>query len=481
MPGADSSVDSGGRDGGPAGALCDAPRAVTLTMGDQTLTGDTTGASTDFTLADGCGSPDATAPTEVFALTLPGTGLKGVTFNLGNDATTWDTLVEIRPDGCAAATNTSCFDDILAFLGIVQSAGSFTAEGGSTVYLVLTGFPGSMDGESGAYELELSVSDATAPTFTSGNAYRVGTERYDLVLQGTDPEGDAAYARVSFLDATDAPIGVDTDEDPSTPDETVFELNFDRVSGRPDFEALLRIDDTLLFAGTAAATKVDVTILDEFSLESASMQLTIVDVTEAGLGGTCGATIICADGFDCVGTVCAIPAAVATACSAATAVTVTPGASTTSQTVSGSLDAGDSLMFAMCGDTSGAENLYTVVVPGTGTFDLIASTDNATTGDADTVVHIRSTCGDPGTEVACNDDGGDAYRSIAVVEAAAAGTYTIAVEIYGGAEMATPYDLVVSLRPVLAAGMACDPTEEMNRCSTDTCPMTGTAVCPPAP
>src|SRR5690606_16994656 len=97
--------------------------------------------------------------------------------------------------------------------------------------------------------------------------------------------------------------------------------------------------------------------------------------------------------------------------------------------------------------------------------DIVIETAGTTTGTTDTVLYAMTACGDPSTEVACNDDagedGGDSRLEILDSEAV---TYTIAVEVFAGVEAATMIDVVGRLRPVLATGAACDPAGEMNRC-----------------
>lgn len=479
-PGMDSGpmeVDSGpGDDAGTGGeASCAMPRELTLEMGEQTLTGDTSGLGSDETLSEGCGSEPA--PQEVLELTIPGTGQKGVLFNLVNDATAFDTVVEVRTGACDSTDGAMCFDD--AFPGlIVQSAGRFVVEGGSTVYLIVTGFDAAA---AGPWEMAVEVADAQPPTISGGDARRVETTRYDFQIMGGDPDGDAIGILVEFLADDGTVIGVDRDEDPATPDQTEFFAGFvDDLEGETTFDATARLEDEALVTATASATQVRARVVDRFELESDTTDLAITDVTESGRGETCGATAVCADGYDCIGGTCQIPTETVTACTGATMIPITPGASTVTETRTGSVEPGPSYLRATCGDTSGPEVLYRVAVPATGTYDLIASTDNAATGAADTVVHVQSDCGDPASEVACDDDGGEEFRSVAVVEAAPTGTYTIAVEIYGGPEAATPFELDVSLRPVLEAGAACDPAGEMNRCATGDCPSSGDAVCPPA-
>ncbi len=461
-------------DGGTAG--CGA-RVVALTMGDQTITGDTSGMSSGLAVCNGGASPE-----EVIAVTLPGTGLEAVSFTLVTDGTPadFDTVVEVRTT-CDSTVGLHCFDE--AGPDESRSNGKFSGEGGSTVYLVVTGYSGS---DSGAWSMDVNVTEATPPTLTGGTVYRVGGEspRYDFLVDGGDAGGDAAGIRVTLLDASGAEIGFDFDEDPSTPDTTELTTGFRAsVSGQttftaalaritPDYDYFLDVVDA-----SSAATQARVTVHDRYYAPSASMVLDIHDVTETARGGACSADVICTDGYACVSDVCGIPAATTTACAAATELTL---AADTPATTTGTLSPGVGHAIGTCANTFGPENLYTVTVPA-GAFDLIASTDNAASGDADTVVYIDTECGAPDSEVTCSDDANDVnYLSTAVVEDVDAGTYTIAVEIYGGPDEATSYQLDVRLRPVLDAGAACDPNEIDDRCSTASCPTTGEAVCPPA-
>jgi hypothetical protein len=193
-------------------------------------------------------------------------------------------------------------------------------------------------------------------------------------------------------------------------------------------------------------------------------------LNEVGLGATCDDTNVCATGLMCTSAVCTAPAEVTTACAGATAIAVTPPTTTTTTgSATGSLAAGTGVLMGSCGPTEGSEALYTVTVPA-GSFDLIARTDLDGTMDTDTIVYVRSTCADPLTEVACNDDvGGGVLGSRAEVTDASPGTYTIAVEPYGEGAADQPFELEVGLRPILAAGTACDPAGEMNRCAGMPC------------
>ncbi len=61
----------------------------------------------------------------------------------------------------------------------------------------------------------------------------------------------------------------------------------------------------------------------------------------------------------------------------------------------------------------------------------------------------------------------------------AAGAYTVFVVKAGHpSETPIPYEVEVSLRPVLGTGAACDPAEVTNRCGAGACPTDGAAECP---
>jgi hypothetical protein len=476
IPGTDGGPRPDGG-GGPGEDACEAPGAVALTVGAQQITGDTTGGGTTLDLGEGCGSAEGVGPQQAFALTLPAGGTFGVELSMVNEGTAMDldTLVQLRRGGCESLDDAQCFDD--TGFGEVRSSGTFTAEGGSTVHLIVSGY----DAESaGPFVMDVTVSAVSPPVLGAVSAQRVDGMRFDIAVSGTDPEGDAAGIAVTFLDDAGAAIGVDTDEDPETPAVTDFQFGFTTdLEGMTTFDAVSRVEGIDDFPALVTAASVRVALIDEFDARSAEMTAEIADVMESGRGEPCGTDRICADAFECTAEVCAIPAATTTACGAATAITITTGAATVTERVTGSIPAGDGLLLGSCGDTSGAEVLYTVTVPA-GDWDLIATTANETTGAADTVVHLQSMCGDPGTEVGCNDDAtpGEVVASNTVVTNIEAGTYTLAVEHYGPADAAVPFALDVSLRPVLAAGAACDPAGVMNRCVAAACPASGTAVCP---
>jgi hypothetical protein len=205
-----------------------------------------------------------------------------------------------------------------------------------------------------------------------------------------------------------------------------------------------------------------------------------------GFGETCDATHLCDAETTCVSGVCGATTAVDAACTGATALAVLPDGAPVS--VTGTIPAGGAGLFriASCvpnAATAAAERVYSATVPADTTADLLVTTDVAgTPGETDTILYVRAACPDASSELGCHDDvntGGMNYQSTVEARDLAAGTYFVFVETYNGS--GGNYELQARLRPVLAAGVACDPTGMANRCATGTCPAGTDSVCPAAP
>ncbi len=530
------------------GDVCDSAEAITLTVGEQAISGDLTGAPRDLTLGEECGG-NFDSGAQLLALTLPAGDEFGVRFSLESETTgDLDTVVQIRTNAdCEDIAEAQCFDDIAQ--DNFASGGGFVAEGGSTIYMVVTGFSFIQDGEreptiaEGPWAGTIEVFEPNAPVLTE-----VGAGTFDdgdvlnIAVNGSDADGDATGLTFSFLDAADEVVAL-TFEDGSMQDEFTFGFNAPGQDGNTELEnAAMTISGLGGFTDQLeSVTQLRVAITDSLGLTSETMVTAYGAGTEveldgdcsglgdlcapgtlcraetnlcfdpvvaegedcspedvscetglecreatglcfnpiAGFGEDCSAEdVMCADGFTCTDDVCAVSAEVATACEAASAegaVTVA-AAVTFDAVVPATGEEEEGLFTGTCGSTAGLETLHTVTVPA-GEFDLLAATATDDE-DADSVVYIQNPCG--AETVACNDDFGGELTSRAVVENAAAGTYTIVVEAFGGAEAATTFATTVSLRPVVAAGAACDPEEVMNRCATSACPEEGAAVCPAA-
>src|SRR5262249_47761595 len=155
------------------------------------------------------------------------------------------------------------------------------------------------------------------------------------------------------------------------------------------------------------------------------------------------------------GNTCIVGTAEMTACSGATVVTA--GAAMSDMVAATAPDLFEGSCFYA--PTAGGEKVYKVVVPaltaGQTGYDIIASTGDTTTYDGatmlDTYVYIRTNCGNPATEVACNDDidaAGNDYRSTATAQNQAAGNHFIFVDTSSKGSGAN-YTFKVTLRPVL--------------------------------
>lgn len=487
---ADDTGTMTGRDSGPATTLgtCAMPRMVTLAMGmPTTVTGSTVGGP-DGTLDLGeCGvNPMSTdrPPQEVLAIQVPGSGDVGITFDLtGATAMDFDTVVQLRTACETTPTDpaTTCFDDVS--MAETRSAGSFMATGGSTVYLVLTGFPGAMS-DRGAYSMVIEARPNAAPTLTGATARRVADDRLEIFATGMDADMNAVGVGVQFLGADGMPLPADPAGAPM--DVGPYYLGFDVEPTTAAFT-----DQLVTGPGSAdvdvvgTAVSLRIFAFDEFGARSATRDAMIGMVSEVGFGEMCDATRLCRAPNVCEAGVCAPSAATRALCSGATAVSLTAptGSMPTSAMQTVMLAAGEGIVSAgMCEQSAASESVLAVTVPA-GAFDLVASTNLAANPlDTDTVVYVRSTCENETTELVCDDDylgapDGD-YRSVAIVENAPAGTHFVFVDGYAPFDAATTVQLELQLRPVLATGAACDPAGLMNRCAMGACPAMGAAVCP---
>jgi hypothetical protein len=392
------------------------------------------------------------------------------------------------------AADAACNDDETP-MAELRSEVSTTAPGGSTRTVVVSGYDAD---NAGPWSLDIEVIDGLeAPTLTGATALMVATtttaRQLRLDVMGGDANGDASGAIFEFLDGAGTVIGVNADGDTATPDQTEFGYYFaDSVEGMTTFTGTIGPIDAFGmdvplsdFPAVVAAAQLRIRLFDEFGLESATMTFPISAVTQVGRGDTCDATHVCPLVLECgTGGTCDIPAAVATACGMATAVTLTAptGGMSTLMTVDGTIATGDGVLLAPCqGATPGREVLYDVAVPA-GMFDLEVTTAGTRTGMADTVVYAMRTCGDTSADpiTFCHDDIDfpDDPSSIVTIENAT-GTYTVAVELYLEAPITAdvPVGTTFRLRPVLATGATCDPAGVENRCAGGACSAT-TMMCP---
>lgn len=473
--------------GGGLGS-CAAPRRVTLTLDEVTsVSGDTSGAAPgSLELGAACRNADVSArpPQEVIAVEVPGTGDIGVQFDLTvGTAIDFDTVVELRT-ACETAPvgADACFDDVAD--DELRSAGAFMATGGSTIYLVVSGYPDSSTGAAteGEYTMQLVATANAAPTLTGATARRVDDDRLEIFVTGMDPDANAVGVGVQLLGADDALIPLEaatpTDVGPYTflfdAEVTTTSFTLERVTapGSADFD------------GIGAATRLRLFTYDLYGARSATRDVTVEMVSEVGFGSSCDDTHLCRAPNECTAGTCVASADTLALCRAARAVTLSaptgaaPSVHTERVTLASGVGAVPGLRCEYTADA--AEQVLAVTVP-EGSFDLVASTNLAANAiDLDTIVYVRSTCADDTSELSCDDDYAGApegdYRSEVILEAATAGTYYVFVDGYAPFDAATAVSIELRLRPLLAAGQACDPTGVQNRCTDGVCP--AAAMCP---
>jgi hypothetical protein len=462
-------------------ATCAAPRTVTLTAGAPSVVmGDMSrGVPGPIDLGEDCfGGPEVMPadrlPQDVVAVTIPGSGMVNVAFDLTSDSAQAG-LVQVRST-CATVPSPlhTCFTNGTA-MGAANS-GAFVAMGGSTVFLVVSTQPAS------TYELTIqTVATNAAPTLTAGTAVRVGRDTFRLNLTGGDTDSNVTGYRLELLNAAGMPISLSETETRLGP----IELEFDEV---PTMATFMNQASTLNGSGRVPvigrAVSARVSVVDRFGLTSAPLTIAITDV--GGLGQPCDGTT-CAGALVCMTGTCAATPAATAACAGATAVTLTAPTATTPSvnTQSVMLTMAASALEGSCGVAmagSGAERVFNVTVPA-GNFDLVATTNvMATAGTVDTVVYVRANCTNDASELTCNDDytgapDGD-LRSTATVQNVPAGTHTIVVDTFAALTAPATVGAEFRLRAVVAAGAACDPMGIANRCATSACPTMGAAVCP---
>ena len=479
--------DAGGTDA-PIGTdtpappgVCATARAVTLTLGANSITGNTAGRGMDLALT--CNSMDETpAPQEAITLTIPGD--PGTTYAVElstaapGTAVSFDTQLEVRMT-CGSATNAICNDDI-DYPDEPRSRLTVPVPGGTVLTLIVSGYQAMF---SGPWEVSATVEEAHPPTLTGIDVTFIDSTELRASIMGGDVDGNAVGIAFEFLDAAGMPIAVDADDDVATPDVSELFFEFDTaVTDMTTFTGTVTAEGLDFLAPLVNATQARVRVIDDTDEESAPLTEALVLGMFVARGATCDdALTFCPAGLACEGAVCTIPAAAVTACGTARAITLAAPTATvpSSMTFDATVMMADGVLTAPCQpNTPGDEDLFTLTVPA-GDHDLIVTTAGTRTGTADTVVYVMSTCGDTSADpdTYCADDIDDTDRSSElVVQSLPAGAYALAVETYGPAMAPIPVGVTVTLRAVVAIGAACDPAGVNNRCAGDAC--TAAGMCP---
>lgn len=470
---------------------CDAPTRVEGVLGTPSVvmfdTSMTETRPRDLGLACGNVSARIWAHQEVIEYVVPGTGPMGIAISTVNEGTpaTFNTVVQVRRECRVAPTNPqTCFDDAGEE---ARAVGGAQAMGGDTLFIYVTGHsePDAITGQvdEGRVRVTLTAAPNTAPTITDGLMRLIGIDSR-VTASGTDPEGNILGLTLGLRNASGR---LDFNGDGVGNELDVFDFRFGSTTGTTDWAGTVDISGMSLRLAevcrdtTVVCTEAILVAYDTAYATSAPRNVPVRDAEIVGFGATCDAEHVCAAGLRCGDAMTCepTPAALA-ACTAATELAAPPTGVPVS--VTGTLAMGGAGVFSAptgctpaATATDGREQIYRVQIP-TGTFDLLVTTARPGTGSTDTVLYVRSECGDATSTLGCQDDvmSGTLGSSVTAMNLEEGDAFVF-VESYGGAGGA--FELQATLRPVLAAGETCDPTGATNRCATGTCSTT-TMLCP---
>lgn len=249
---------------------------------------------------------------------------------------------------------------------------------------------------------------AGGPTLSNVEAI-VQENRVSLFVRfaGRDPDGDVVSTNLTFLD--DAGKGIDFNGD-GAPDVFHF-APVDPLPGVVDFATEIRVrartEETI-----ASIRAVTFSVVDSSDVESEVVTVDVVRPAYGGPGATCSLpATACSGELICQSGSCAPPAATTAACSAvdAAAGVTAPG----TYTVHISDGATDTFQGSCWTWPGYAEAVRKITIGGTKHVRFTATTEVAPTIGTATMAHntylyLRRDCDDPTSELACNDDLGDA-------------------------------------------------------------------------
>jgi len=490
---ADTGLPDSGYDAGPPLACSDLTRIEPAMGATESVMFDTTMTETrPRDLGVGCGNDDPElrwAPQEVLEIVVPGSGPVQVEVNTAFAETdfSFNTVLQFR-DTCEAVPSgiipPSCFDD--QSREEARARGAITVEGGSTIYVIVTGYSeppaAAMQVDEGPVRVDVTVTQNQAPTLTSGALLLAGDDVL-VVAQGNDPEADPRGVAVNFYDRAGALIDIYGDG-VATVDGDAFLIPFDPPPMMADFDGRGFVPSSAVnlgpFIRANMIPRVGLRVYDGGWAISDMLMVDVADAVEVGLGEACGTEAVCRQEMRCVDGLCEPTPSAAAVCDAAVPfdMLMPVGDTSASQTLASTVAAGAGTFQPVSGCTgdsrafAGAERVFEVTVP-EGSYDLLLTTDLDGTMETDTLLYLRGACADSGTVLACNDDirAGNTRSSIEVRDdALEAGTYYAVVERYGGLMSGSlPFELQATLRPVREIGESCDDAGLENRCREGAC------------
>lgn len=475
-------IDAGGMTPDVPEVLPDVPPPIFACDGDNEVIngviGETVTVMFDTTMTDErprdlgvrCGNPSGEGLTwanqEVVEYHVPGTGPVGIEFSAINAVTpmNFNTVIQVRTE-CDVVPDQSfpptCLDDATAT--DPRSRGAVMAEGGDTIYFIVTGYsdpePIRMQIDEGPIQVTFTPRVNTPPTLTAASAIVNGTAML-LRAEATDAEGPIlGYALQLFTAA--GQIDLDGDGDADTQD--ILPFGWEMVTGTnpyvgssvvtPDMDGYRLAE----YCAAIGCTEAGIAVFDQQYAGSAFLRVPITPPELSGVGDPCdGVGLVCASGLNCVSGTCAVSARVATACMMATPIVIdepvddTP----TTATVSGVLNRGAGAFYSPCSEGTnveansiGREAIYRIDIEEAGEYRLDLTTALPGTGTRNTILYVRGDCADsrPASSLGCNDDAAGGSASEVSLEVGP-GTYYVFVEFFDGVMTASAaFDLQATL------------------------------------
>jgi cysteine-rich repeat protein len=408
--------------------------------------------------------------------------------------TDFDTVLYVRTDCALASTELACNDDDDLSGGVQSEVVLEDVAAGTDLYVFVDGYDDAefgpyaliiveravlgaggkcdLTGETSRCETGLQCQDDGAgngtcaapapPVLTSVEALRLDTDRVLFVVEASDADGDALGLSLLARDAGGANVDIGADTDPLL-------VLFDEQppAGPASFVATATVEGLELVLSDI--DRFEVAVWDAADLASAPLTAPLEDLPVRALGEPCdGVRDTCA-----VGSVCAPDPAAGgerrcirtPGIDCAEAVDLaTMGTAEGADLVYGSPnESGQSVLTGSCGG-DGREIVHVVTIAEAS--DVIITTEGAGT-TYDTVVHVRTTCDDGDSEIACSDDiaAGDTASRVVIEGVAAGTTLYVIVDAFDTNDVGE-YLLTVTTLVMRAAGEACEPG--VDRCEAGT-------------
>jgi hypothetical protein len=360
-----------------------------------------------------------------------------------------------------------------------HARGVVSADGGSVVTVVVTGFGGQVIGEldRGRVGLEVHARPTARPSLASVTATRAG-EVVAFEVTGRDDDLDVDRLGLRFLDAEGLPIRVTARGHRQALDahgalipvqtEPAFSTRAEWLAQTGESESIAR------------AVQAEVALLDLAGNTTEAVTVPVSAGELVGPGARCDASHVCAPELAC-GTEqrCETLPERVYACSTAHPLELPPEGEVRN---TASFPAAEALFEIGCAErrARGGESVHVIDVP-RGRWDLLLAAAPAAERSApdDMVLAVRRSCLDARASSApldaCNDDAapGEVRPRLEVHDVAGGERLYVLVS----AVRDTPafqvdglaYDLTARLRAVRARGERCDPESARDRCAEGTC------------